>query len=123
MEDREYEDKTLSGEVSENGEPAAEEKEKNEHKTVLDGVPRSRVWSLVSLASGIISIVIAVFCLFWQVNTLSFLSMGFGVAAIPFSLLSRRNLGYFDGMSVAGIITGAMGLVFGLGDYLLVALF
>ena len=39
----------------------------------------------------------------------------FGIAAIVFSLLAKRNLGYFDGMAVAGIVLGIFGLVFSVG--------
>ena len=127
MEEQKYTGELLPGEVNPAAEGAdassAEEKEKKEHSTVLDGVPRSRGWSVVSFAAGIISIICAIICLIWQTAALPFVSMGFGVSAILFSILSRHNLGYFDGMAVAGIITGAMGLVFGLGDYLIVALF
>jgi len=121
MEDRGYEDKTLPTELGEAAAPAAEEGEEKGYKTVLDGVPRSRVWSVLSMVSGILSIVIATLCLFLQVDALPFVSLGLGAAAILFSLLSRHNLGYFDGMAVAGIITGAMGLVFGASSYFLAA--
>ena len=80
-------------------------REKKGHKTVLDGVPRSRVWSILSILSGIFSIVISIVFLFIYIPALTFISMGLGAFAILFSLLSRRNLGYFDGMAVSGIIT------------------
>jgi ABC-type lipoprotein release transport system permease subunit len=36
------------------------------------------------------------------------------ILAIIFAIVSRRNLGYFDGFSVAGLVIGIFGLVFSL---------
>ena len=85
--------------------------EENENKTVLDGVPRSRGWSVAALILGILSIVLSI------IPFLGFLHgvFGpiFGIMAIIASLVSRRNLGYFDGVGIAGIILGTVGCVFG----------
>ena len=66
--------------------------------------PKTMAWSVASLVLGIISIICC--CLGWT-------GLIFGVAAIIFSVISRKTLGYFDGMSIAGMITGIFGLVFG----------
>lgn len=85
--------------------------EENENKTVLDGVPRSRGWSVAALILGILSIALSI------IPFLGFLHgvFGpiFGIMAIIASLVSRRNLGYFDGVGIAGIILGTVGCVFG----------
>ena len=75
------------------------------YKTVMDGVPRSRGWSVASLVLGILSIVCC---------CVEYGGLIMGILAIVFSIISRRNLGYFDGMAIAGLITGMIGAVFGI---------
>jgi len=84
------------------GESSGDEKS-YAYKTVLDGTPRSRGFSVASMVLGIVSICLS-----------SGLYIGFilGGLAIVFSIVSRKILGYFDGMSIAGIILGIFGLVF-----------
>ena len=36
-----------------------------------------------------------------------------GAGAVILAIVSRRNLGYFDGMTIAGLILGIFGFVFG----------
>ena len=66
--------------------------------------PKTKAFSVVSLTLGIISI------LFCFIGWLGFIV---GIAAIAFSAVSRIKLGYFDSMSVAGLILGIFGVVFG----------
>ncbi len=40
-------------------------------------------------------------------------SLIFGLFAIVFAAISRRNLGYFDGMCIAALVTGIIGFVLG----------
>ena len=69
------------------------------------GRPKTIGWSIAALVTGIIS---AVTCSFgWS-------SLVLGIAAIVFSAVSRRILGYFDGRSIAGLILGIFGTVFGI---------
>ncbi len=70
-----------------------------------NGRPKTIAWSLASLVLG----VIAIFTCFFGWSSLIL-----GVAAIVFAILSRRMLGYFDGRSIAGLILGIFGVVFGL---------
>lgn len=70
--------------------------EKSKHKTLG--------WSVASLTFGIISVIC---CLFGWVGLI------FGIVAAVFSVISRISLGFFDGMSVAGLILGIFGIVFG----------
>ena len=37
----------------------------------------------------------------------------FGVLSVAFAFISRRNLGYFDGMSIAGLVLGIIGFILG----------
>lgn len=68
------------------------------------GSPRSRFLSVASMILGIISVALS-FTGWWALIV--------GVAAILLSMASRRNLKYFDRMSIAGLILGIFGLVFG----------
>lgn len=61
-------------------------------------------WSLAAMICGIISVL----CCFGYTGLI------FGVLAIVFSVISRKNLGYFDGMSIAGLVLGIIGLVLGI---------
>ena len=69
-----------------------------------NGKPKTKGWSLASMIMGVLSVAL---CLF------GWMGVAFGVAAIILSLVARRGLGYFDGMTIAGLITGIFGLVFG----------
>ena len=67
--------------------------------------PRSRFLSVASLVLGIISVALS-FTGWWVLII--------GALAILASLASRKNLKYFDGMSIAGMMLGIFGMVFGL---------
>ena len=69
-----------------------------------NGRPKTLGFSVASLVVGIMSVV----CCF-----LGWSGIVLGIGAIVFSLISRKQLGYFDGMSVAGLILGIFGFVFG----------
>ncbi len=66
--------------------------------------PKTMGWSVVSLVLSVISVI----CCF-----LGWGGLIIGVLAIAFALVSRFNLGYFDTMSVIGLIAGIFGVVFG----------
>ena len=63
---------------------------------------RSMIWSVISLVAGILSILL---CPFYYVG------FCFAACAVGTSLLSRHNLGFFDKLSVFGLILGIMGFV------------
>ena len=42
-----------------------------------------------------------------------------GVLAIVFAVVSRKTIGYFDGLAIAGLIIGIFGLVFGISNVIL----
>ena len=113
-EEYEYNGRSLPGSVPENSEESEgyyadltdndEKKNDRAYKTVMDGVPRSRGWSVASLVLGILSILLSL---------IPFAGAVLGTVSVITAVISRRNLGYFDGIAIAGIITGAIGFVFG----------
>lgn len=70
-----------------------------------NGRPKTKGWSVASMVIGIISVVCC--CGGWC-------GIFLGVAAVILSIISRKTLGYFDGMSVAGIVLGVFGFVLGI---------
>ena len=74
-------------------------------KVMLDK-RNSRAWSIASLLVSIASLLCCCF--------VDWLGMVLGALAIVFALISRKNIGYFDGLSLAGLIVGIFGIVFGL---------
>ena len=69
-----------------------------------NGKPKTKGWSVASMVLGILSVVCC--CLGWS-------GILMGAGAIILAIVSRRNLGYFDGMTIAGLILGIFGFVFG----------
>ena len=65
---------------------------------------RTMIWSVLSLALSVLSVLL---CAFWYV------SIVFAAASIVFAVISRRRFGYFDTMTVIGLILGIVGVVFG----------
>ena len=65
---------------------------------------RNMIWSVVSLALGVLSIPFA---------GIYVLGLILAVMAVGAGLLSRYRLGYFDKYSVSGLIFGIMGTVCG----------
>jgi hypothetical protein len=68
------------------------------------GKPKTLGWSVASMVTGILSVLCC--CLGWT-------GLVFGAAAVILSIVSRKSLGYFDGMSIAGLVMGIFGFVFG----------
>lgn len=69
-----------------------------------NGKPKTKGWAVASMVMGIISVVCC--CFGWS-------GIFLGAGAIIVAIVSRRNLGYFDGMTIAGLILGIFGFVFG----------
>ncbi len=61
-------------------------------------------WSVASMVSGILALICCCF---------GYTGVVFGALAIIFSVISRKNLGYFDGMAIAGLVTGIIGFILG----------
>ena len=62
-----------------------------------------RTWSVISLVLGILSSLVVHF---------SWVSLILSIAAVVLGIISRNNIGYFDGISIAGISVGIFGIVF-----------
>lgn len=75
------------------------------YKSVLTNKNNSRLFSVISIASSALSIVFTLVSLSWVALILAALG-------IVFAIISRKNLGYFDNISLIGLIIGIFGLVF-----------
>ena len=74
------------------------------YKTVMEMKNKSRAWSVASLVVSIFSVICC--CTGWAGIVL-------GAIGILFAIISRRSIGYFDNLSIAGLIIGIFGVVFG----------
>ena len=62
-------------------------------------------WSVASMVSGIISVICC---------CTGYTGLIFGLLAIVFAVISRKNLGYFDGMAISGLVLGIIGFMLGI---------
>ena len=95
---------------------AADEENVYAYKSVLKGNKNSRLYSVISLASSALSVLFAFLSLSWIALILSALG-------IVFAIVSRKNLGYFDNISLWGLIIGIFGAVFSVMSFIFAALF
>ena len=63
---------------------------------------RSLIWAVISFAASILSLLL---CPIYVVGFI------FAAVAVASSLISRRNLGFFEKFSIMGLILGIMGFV------------
>ena len=89
-------------EVKNNNE-ASEENGEYAYKNVMKTKQNRRTWSLISLSLAVLSILFLWVCP---------VSLGMAVASVVCALISRKNLGYFDKLSLAGLFVGIFGIVF-----------
>ena len=68
------------------------------------GRRKTHGWSLAAMICGVISVI----CCSGYVGII------LGTLAIVFAIVSRRNLGYFDSMTIAGLVLGIIGFVLGI---------
>jgi tetrahydromethanopterin S-methyltransferase subunit C len=127
MEERRYNDSNLPGNASDVKDEYFTDRTQTsdsdgEQKTVLDGVPRSRAWSVIGQFFGILSMILAIVYLPLQISYIPFIAIGLGVLAMLCALRSRKNLGYFDNLALSAIVTAVMGIVFGFVNYLTISL-
>ena len=90
------------------------EKKEYAYKSILNGTKNSRIYSLISIASAVISLIFSFVNLPW-------VALIFGALGIVFAVISRKNLGYFDNISIWGLIIGIFGIVFSLTSFILSA--
>lgn len=79
--------------------------DRNDPFNIFDnrGRPKNIKWSVASAVCGFLSIALATF---------GWAGLVFGIAAVVFSIVARKSLGYFNGWSIAGLLTGIFGTVF-----------
>ena len=82
----------------------SEKKEQIDFDRIMLERNKSRAWSVASLTLSVFSILCC---------CISIASIALGVFAIICAVISRKNLGYFDGLSIAGLIVGIFGVIFG----------
>ena len=67
--------------------------------------PKTMAYSVISLVLSLMSVVCCCTGIF---------SLIFAVVSIVFAIVSRKHLGYFDTMSIVGLVVAIVGAVFGL---------
>lgn len=65
---------------------------------------RSRGFAIASLVLGILSLVCC---------CISYAGLVMATLAIIFAIVSRKKMGYFDSLAIAGLIVGIIGVIFG----------
>ena len=116
----EYESRLLSAgseEEEEKTEPEVEAEEETDseeyYKLPSTLKSRSLIWSILSFALGVLSIAL---CPFYYV------SLVFAAVSVATSLVSRKNLGFFEKYAIFGLILGIMGVVFGISSAIAISL-
>ena len=109
-----YEERLLTdGSEELNDESAVEEIEDEEseqyYELPLAIKSRSLIWSVISFASGVLSLAL---CVFYYVSLI------FALGSVMTSLISRKNLGFFERYAIIGLILGIMGFVFGISSFI-----
>ena len=83
-----------------------EDADKEEYYTLPSTLKsRSLIWSMASFVVGVLSILLC---------PLYYVSLVFAAGSIVTSLVSRRNLGFFEKYAIYGLILGMMGIVCGI---------
>ena len=83
-------------------------------QTIMDIKSRNRGFAIASMIIGIFSILCC--CSVW---------FGFvlGAFAVTLAVTSRVRMGYFDGLAIAGLVLGIIGLVFTVSTHLVSVVF
>lgn len=94
---REYDEQSAG--APESGENAQE----YAYKNVIKDKQHRRTWSVISLALSILSVLLTYF---------SWVGLVLALASLGCAIVSRKNLGYFDKLSLASIIVAIFGIMF-----------
>ena len=97
-------DETISN-FAEEKEDSKENIEEYAYKNVIGKKGNTRIFSLVSVVCAALSVIF---------SFVPWLGLVLGLVAIGFSLVSRKELGYFEGLAIVGLIVGIFGFVFSL---------
>ena len=99
------EDMLIEGEATIEAEEETTTPEEREYYDLpISPNKRRRVWSVISLFAGILSVLLC---------SVYYVGLAFALVAIVGAVISRKTLGYFDGISVGGLLVGIVGVVFG----------
>ncbi len=82
-----------------NGQPA--------YQAYMEVKSKSRGFAVASLVLGILSVVCCCFL---------YVTLAMAILSIIFAIVSRRKMGYFDPLALAGLILGIIGAVFGVAN-------
>ena len=98
----------MSKEFNEEAKTTTEANDEQEYafKNVLKKNPNKRTWSVISIVLAGLSI------LLMPIPILPIASLVLGILAIGAAILSRVNIGYFDKLSIAGLIIAIFDVVF-----------
>ncbi len=91
--------------MSDNKQKNQNQNEEYVYKKVILDKHHSRAWSVASFVAALISPIVS-FC------GVEWLGIALSLLAVVFSVISRKNIGYFDRFSIAGLIIGIIGVVF-----------
>lgn len=105
-----YEDRLLGDGVTEEYEEFEPENTKSDDSEEYYDLPlairsRTLIWAVISFAAGILSLAL---------SPLYYVGFVFVIVSVVMSLVSRRNLGFFEKYSIMGLIFGIVGFVFSL---------
>ena len=76
------------------------------YKNVIGEKPKKRTWSVVSFVLSLVSLIVC--------SITPIVGIILGLFSIGCAIFSRKNIGYFDGLSLAGLMIGIFGAVFSL---------
>lgn len=101
----------MNTEFDEKSKESSEAQEGEENYAFQNVMPtkdkeKKRTWSVASLIFSVLSVIFVYF---------SWAGLALGVLSIGAALLSRKNLGYFDKISLTGMIIAIFGIVFSIG--------
>ena len=74
---------------------------------------RSLLWSVISFVLGVLSIALC---------PLYYVSLVFAIGSVVTSMISRKNLGFFEKYAIFGLILGIMGIVFGISSAIAISM-
>ncbi len=98
----------MSREFDENEKKNSEAPEGEEgyvYKKVIKDKQYRRTWSVASVILAVLSVLLTYF---------SYVGIVLGLLSVGCAAISRKNLGYFDKISLAGMIIAIFGVVFSL---------
>lgn len=110
----------MSKEFNEEAKTTTEERDGEQEyafKNVLKKNPNKRTWSVVSIVLAGLAILLSPLILL-PIPVWPIVCLALGILAIGAAALSRVNIGYFDKLSLAGLIIGIFDVVFSVAGFI-----